>query len=184
MSRKPSLPQLVAVLELFARFHPARLGVLLGNVSVPDMLEISDLLQGFSGTMDLGVRISGGQQSTQAEKMICLTETVSGIIESIGGWGHIHRMTNEVKRDISPTWWQEAENYTTYITPGGQVHDGTGGMGRRLFSPDGRHGICERTIRRRFRKLLRIVAVKLISISPSGELTDLIREAPENRIPT
>lgn len=171
MSKKPSVAQVVAVLELLARFHPAGLGMLLGQVQPPTDDEIAELLGSFSQSSDLGVRISGGVSIPEPERIISLAGMFNGIIAAIGGWRHIWQMAREVRDDISPDLWREAVDYVTHIAPGGKIRDGAGGMGARLFQTngEGRHGIAERTARRRFRHLLRILAIKILSFPPDGD---------------
>ena len=166
---RPTIPQLLAVLELLARFHPARLGVLLGQVCPPDTEEIAELLSIFHTASDLGARISGGgNRLPEAERLLVLTETFICIVEAVGGWEHITATANQVKVEVTAAWWQSAHDYVTYITPGGHVRDGEGGMGERLFSPMGAHKTCIRTARRRFRQLMRVIAIKILSTKPDG----------------
>ena len=170
MDKKPTVAQVVAVLELLARFHPGGLGVLLGHVREPSGSEITAILSSFSEHSDIGVRISGGSAIPEAERIIMLEEIFFGIIDAIGGWEHVYRMTREVKDTISPAFWAEAADYATHIAHGGKIRDGSGGMGTRLFrtSGDGRHEISERTARRRFRNLMRIIALKILSFPVDG----------------
>jgi hypothetical protein len=168
--KKPAVSQVVAALELIARFHPGGLGVLLGQVREPGTSEIATILSSFSGRSDLGVRIAGGGGVAEAERVIILEEIFFGIIDDMGGWEHIYRMTREVMDTISPVLWAEAADYAAHIAQGGKLRDGSGGIGTRLFrtSGDGRYEICERTARRRFRNLLRIIALKILSFPVDG----------------
>ncbi|MDR1516259.1 MAG: hypothetical protein LBS45_11245 [Synergistaceae bacterium] len=170
MNKKPSMSQVVALLEFFARFHPAGLGLLLGQVEEPSATELRDIIYSFSSLSHLGVRISGGVFIPEAERVTGLYEIVMKIIDSIGGWEHIYKITLEVKSEVPPNLWRESADYAAHITPGGLVRDGEGGMGGQMFktSGGGRHGICERTARRRFRKLMRIIALKILSFPPDG----------------
>jgi hypothetical protein len=170
MSGRPSVSQIVAVLELFARFHPAGLGVLLGQVNEPDDTEIAGILLTFSGRSELGTRIAGGRPIPEAERIIMLEAALFGIIDGIGGWKHIYKMTREVRNTVSPAFWREAADYAAHITQGGTIRDGSGGMGTRLFrtSGEGKYDICERTARRQFRNLLRIIALKILSFPADG----------------
>jgi hypothetical protein len=169
VTRKPSTAQVVALLEFFARFHPAGLGLLLGGVRDPSAAEIADMIRSFSSQSDLGTRISGGLFIPEAERVAGLYEAITGIIDSIGGWAHIHEMAREVRADVSAGMWSEAADYAANIAPGGMVRDGAGGMGGRMFGAGaGRHDICGRTARRRFRNLMRVMALKILSFPPDG----------------
>jgi hypothetical protein len=170
MSKKPSISQVVALLEFFARFHPAGLGLLLGQVEEPSAAELTGIIYSFSSQSNLGVRIGGGLFIPEAERVTSLHGIVMDIIDSVGGWEHIHKITREVKNEVHPNLWRESADYAAHITPGGLVRDGKGGMGGRMFrtSGGGRHGICERTARRRFRNLMRIIALKILSFPPDG----------------
>jgi hypothetical protein len=170
MNKKPTVAQIVAALELIARFHPGGLGVLLGLVREPSASEIALILSSLSERGDIGVRISGGRAVGEAERILILGDIFFGIIDAIGGWEHICAMTREVRETISPALWAEAADYATHIAPGGRIRDGCGGMGTRLFcaSGDGRHEISERTARRRFRNLMRIIALKILSFPVDG----------------
>ena len=171
MKKQPTIAQVVAVLELIARFHPAGLGVLLGQVRAPESAEISEILLSFSERSYLGIRIIGGHEIPAAERLIFICETFFEIINAIGGWEHINRMTREVRDEVSDRFWQEAADYATHISPGGKVRDGRGGMGDRLYSTNGhgKYDICERTARRRFRNLMRIIALKILSFPVKGD---------------
>jgi hypothetical protein len=166
--KKPSISQVVAALELLARFHPAGFGLLLGQVNEPSPLEIADLLGSFSSSGCLGVRISGGAFVPEGDRIVGLCEIFMNIIESIGGWEHIYKTTREVKKDVHPKFWQVAVDYASHITPGGIVRNNDGGMSGRIFNTrgEGRHDICVRTARRRFRNLLRIIAHTILSFLP------------------
>jgi hypothetical protein len=170
VKNKPTIAQVVAVLELLARFHPAGLGVLLGQVREPEAAEIAEIIAAFSGRGYLGVRIAGGQEIPEAERLVVLGDIFFGIIEAIGGWEHVYRMTREVMREVSPSFWQEAADYATHIVQGGKIRDGCGGMGKRFFNTngEGKHEIDERTARRRFRNIMRIIALKILSFPADG----------------
>jgi hypothetical protein len=171
MKNKPTVAQVVAVLELLARFHPAGLGVLLGQVREPDATEIAEIIAAFSGRSYLGVRISGGREIPEAERFVVLGDIFFGIIEAIGGWEHVYLMTREVKDDIGPELWGEAADYAAHIVQGGKVHDGRGGMGKKFFrtNGEGKHDIEERTAKRRFRYIMRIIALKILSFPADGD---------------
>jgi hypothetical protein len=169
MSGQPTIGQIIAVLELFARFHPAGLGVLLGQVREPEAVEIAEIVTAFSDRGYLGVRIAGNRGIPEAERLVMLGDMVLGIIESIGGWAHVYRAAREVK-DTMSALWHVAADYATHIAHGGKIRDGSGGMGKRLFNANGggKYDIDERTARRRFRHLLWIIAIKIVSFPPDG----------------
>jgi hypothetical protein len=171
MSRKPSTAQVVAALEFFARLHPAGLGLLLGQVEDPSLEEIAEIFGALSQGSGLNARISGGRFIPDEERVILMCEILTGTVDAIGGWEHIHKMTREVKQDVHPEYWREMADYAAYVSPGGKVRDGLGGMGGRVFSSSGgaRHDTCIRTTRRRFRRFLRGIAVKILSFPPDGE---------------
>lgn len=171
-TKKPTVAQVVAVLELFARYHPAGLGVLLGQVQPPSTQEIAEIIDAFSGTGNLGVRISGGISIPDAERVLSITEAVTSIIDAIGGWDHIAAITRDLRNAYSPESWNEIADFAAHITPGGSIRDGGGGMGARLFGTDGysRHDISERTARRRFRHALRLLSMQILSRPPDGGL--------------
>jgi hypothetical protein len=170
MSRRPAIGQIIAVLELIARFHPAGLGVLLGQVREPEAAEIAELVTAFSSRSYLGVRIAGNRGIPEAERLVILGDIVLEIIKEIGGWTHVCRAAREVK-DTIPALWRVAADYTAHITQGGKIRDGSGGMGKRLFGANGesKYDINERTARRRFRHLLWIIAIKIVSFPPDGK---------------
>ena len=169
--QKPTIAQVVAVLELLARFHPAGLGLLLGQVREPEAAEIAEIIAAFSGRSYLGVRIAGGREIPEAERIVVLGDIFFSIIEAIGGWEHIYRVTREIKDDVGAGLWQGAVDYATHIIQGGKVRDGRGGMGKRFFNTNGeaKHEIDERTARRRFRALMRIIALKILSFPKDGD---------------
>jgi hypothetical protein len=168
---KPTIAQVVAVLELLARFHPAGLGLLLGQVREPEAAEVAEIIAAFSGRSYLGVRIAGGRAIPEAERFVILGDIFFSIIEAISGWEHVYRMTREVKDDVGPELWQEAADYAANIALGGKMRDGRGGMGKHFFNTNGagKHQIDERTARRRFRNLVRIIALKILSFPANGD---------------
>ncbi|MDR3165287.1 MAG: hypothetical protein LBU13_06885 [Synergistaceae bacterium] len=170
MKNKPTIAQVVAVLEILARFHPAGFGLLLGQVCEPEAAEIAAIIAAISERSYLGVRIAGGREIPEAERIVVLGEVFFSIIEAIGGWEHVYRMTREVMREVSPSLWQESADYAMHIAQGGKIRDGCGGMGKRFFntSGEGKHEINERTARRRFRNLMRVIALKILSFPVDG----------------
>ena len=169
MNKKPSFAQVVAVLELFARFHPDGLGLLLGNGREPDGLEIAEMISSLSPQSGLGIRVMGGRAIPEAERIITMSETVFEVINAIGGWDYIHKITREVAKDFGDKLWREAIDYSIYIS-----RQGNGNIRAEYQSPNnifntdgtGKHDICVRTARRRFRRLMRVITLKIRSFPP------------------
>lgn len=174
MTKRPSVSQVVAVLELIARYFGW--GIIFGRVNPPTALEIADLLDQFRSATDLGVRITGSAMIPEGDRAIILSETVTGIIDAIGGWEHLASVAGEIQAETPKDWWRVAEDYTTYIRPGGIIRSCTGrSMSARMFGVDGKHKINERTARCWFRRLLRMIAIHAISRPPEGAF-DLIAD--------
>ena len=171
MNKKPSFAQVVAVLELFARFHPDGLGLLLGNGREPDGMEIAEMISSLSPQSGLGIRVMGGRSIPEAERIITMPETVCEVINAIGGWDYIHKITREVSEDFGEKLWREAVDYSVYISRQGNGNiRGEYQSLNNIFNTDGtgKHDICARTAKRRFRNMIRVIALKIRSFPPNG----------------
>lgn len=159
---KPSVSQVVAVLELLIRFHPAGMSILAGHAPSED--EIRDIVRSIRTTDDLGARIMGRRKKNALELDVCMIDTVSWIIEGVGGWVNIRIAAEEYRNVMGPDLWREITDYVAFISPGGTIRDGAGGYGMKFFGAGGKHGITLRTARRRFRGLLRVIATKAMAM--------------------
>lgn len=164
--KRPSVSQVAAVLELLIRCHPAGMALLAGHEITAE--EIRGIVRSLKGGDALGVRIMGGVRVPAAERDLCLSETVLGVVEGIGGWPALWTAVEELRKEMPASWWREAADFVSFIRPGGVIRDGLGGYGGSFFGARGKHGIIIRTARRRFRELLRIVAVKTIASHAFG----------------
>lgn len=159
--KKPTVAQIVAVLELLIRCHPSGMALLVGHEITAD--EIREIVGSVGSSDDIGVRIMGGQKISTAERNLCVAETVLDVIDEIGGWENVWRSVEELRAEMPKGWWREVVDFVTFIRPGGAIRDGNGGYGGKFFGAKGKHGIVTRTARRRFRELLRVVAVKTVA---------------------
>ena len=111
--RKPSVEQLAAVLELIARHHPSGLCVLTGEDPAPSDVDLAELLASISSLSDIGFRVSGGVEIYQAEK--CVSNIISEIIEAVGGWEHIQKVTSDWV-EWNPEAWKVVLDHSIRVT--------------------------------------------------------------------
>lgn len=162
MANKPAVSQVVAVLELLIRFHPAGMSLLANYAPSED--DIRDLVRSIKTTDDLGVRVMGGHTTAPQERDVGIADAVVWIIDGVGSWVNIWIAAEEYRNIMGPDLWREITDYVTHIRPGGAIHDGAGGYGNKYFGARGRHDISLRTARRRFRDLLRVIATKAMAM--------------------
>lgn len=164
MKQKPTVARIVAALELVVRFYGW--GVLFGRTEPPTREELENLLDSSSYAADLGVRIMGGRKVPEAERELMRKETVSACIdtiEAVGGWPHVAESAESIRQETPKYWWRVVDDYATFIKPGGMIRSGDRSMSERLFGIDGKHKIDQRTARNWLRRLLRAIAIRVLS---------------------
>ena len=138
------------------------LAVLLGIAPPPGAVQMHEMRSGKK--VDYGVRIDGGEEVPQAQTILESVEDLEEIISGVGGWGEIHAAAMNFK-DEYPDQWKILETHALFIRPGGLMRDGQGGMSAILCR---RHNdITPKTLRRRYKKILRALAIFLLSWSYS-----------------
>ena len=103
MSGYKLLEQLTAVI-IMTMEYPRGLDVLMGKVPPPPAEDIAEMITTCSSSSDLGVRISGGKFSSEAERILMSEESFTGIIDAVGGWEHVNAVIRDWAENYSPTW--------------------------------------------------------------------------------
>ena len=103
MSGYKLLEQLTAVIIMVMEY-PRGLDVLMGKVPPPPAEDIAEMITSCSSSNDLGVRISGGKFSSEAERILMSEESFTGIIDAVGGWEHVNTVTRDWAESYSNTW--------------------------------------------------------------------------------
>ncbi|KEJ91119.1 hypothetical protein [Synergistes jonesii] len=138
------------------------LAILLGIAPPPGAVQMYEMLGG--NKVEYGVRIDGGEKIPQAQRILESVEHLEDIISAVGGWREIHAATLKFKADY-PDQWKILETHALFVRPGGLLRDGQGGMSAIICR---RHSdITPKTLRRRYKKILRALAIFLLSWSYS-----------------
>jgi hypothetical protein len=106
--------QLAAIIQMLISC-PNGLSMLLGRVSPPDSEQINEMILSFSPAgNDLGVRVDGGQNIPQAERLIYTAEAFCAVISACGGWGHIVEAARGYMK-VFPNEWAIIMDHTRWV---------------------------------------------------------------------
>lgn len=132
------------------------LAILLGNLPPLSAVDIFEMKRAEAGPVSdsLGVRITGGEVTNYADAILDSTERETRIIEDAGGWQPI-TSAFRLYRLEQPDNWNFFVEHTSYIRPGGSMHDGQGGMSIAL---ERKYCLSSKTMRRRRNRILRAIA--------------------------
>lgn len=161
MSRKITVTKLAGFFE-FVLSQELGIAILLGTVPAPDATEIAEMVRSCNTCPDIGIRVSGGTPIYQAESALLIAEPIEEIIHQAGGWEHITAAFRSYK-ETYPRQWIIISDHAMMIRKGGILHDGEGGMMKQM---EERHKMSQRALRRFRNKILRMVALYVLSWTP------------------
>ena len=162
MHDTPTLSEIMNFIKFIACFDNG-LAILLGRAEPPSAVTLHDLKKG--SQEEYGVHIDGGEGVPLAQNI--LENKFDEIVCFLGGWKNIARAFNDYRQQW-PETWELFAMYSTFVRPGGEIRDGKGGamamIGRRY------DGIVPKTVRRRRNKIVRTIALYLITHPREGEI--------------
>jgi hypothetical protein len=158
------MDDLVDLLELYLRYHPAPLRVLTDPAYEPTAEEIDPMLSALHPRGDPGVRIDGGESVPEAERRCVRFDEIERTILSAGGWPHIAKTVSDY-RDNCPREWKLLGAHVRWIRPGGVFRNGDGG---RLSGIAERLGLNQETVIRRRREIVQEMARNCLMESKDG----------------
>ena len=114
---------------------------------------------------EYGVRIDGGDDVPKAQNI--LENRAEEIVGYLGGWKNINQAFNAYRAQY-PETWTLFEMCALFVRPGGEFRDGKGGA----MSMIGQKydGIVPKTVRRRRDKIIKSIALYLITHPHEGEI--------------
>lgn len=153
-----TVSELIEFMNFILQKNEDGLAILVGAAPAPTALELYEMRSG--GQVDYGVRIDGGEGVPHAQSALESVEGIEEIISDAGGWKVIHLAFQEFRKEF-PEQYKFIENYSLFIRPGGIIRDGAGGMGAAL----GRKykGVTQKTLRRRYKRIMRTVAQYILA---------------------
>lgn len=165
------IDRLAGFLDWLIRYDEAGILILLGVEQTPSAYDLFLKKQQSGKTSELpGTRITGGERSELALRVLEATEYETSVIAEAGGWEAIISAARRYRAEL-PRRWRLLERHALLVKPGGDFHDGDGGMSQRVAEEAGIH---VRTVNRRRNKILHQIA-RFVYL-PNGEL----RDAPAN----
>lgn len=148
--------RLTRFLDWILQRNESGLAILLGNLPPLSAVDIFEMKRAEAGPVNdsLGVRITGGKVINYADAILDATEREACILEEAGGWKPINNAFRYYRVE-QPDSWKFFVEHTSYIRPGGSMHDGAGGMSSTL---ERKYGLSSKTMRRRRNRILRAIA--------------------------
>lgn len=148
--------RLARLLDWILQRNESGLAILLGNLPPLSAVDIFEMKRAEAGPASdsLEVRVTGGEVINYADAILDSTERETRVIKEAGGWQPI---TNAFRlyRAEQPLNWKFFAEHTSYIRPGGSMHDGQGGMSTAL---ELKYCLSSKTMRRRRNRILRAIA--------------------------
>ena len=162
MHAAPTLSEVMRFIKFIAGLDNG-LAILLGRMEPPSAVAMYDLKKG--PQTEYGVHIDGGGALPLAQNII--ENRYDEIVRWLGGWDNITRAFRDYRAQW-PETWELFAMYSTFVHPGGDIRDGKGGalamIGRRF------DGIVPKTVRRRRNKIIRTIALFIITHPHDGEM--------------
>ena len=156
MNGTPTLSEVVKFIKFVVTRCDDGLAILLGNVDPPSSVMLYELKRG--AQTEYGVRIDGGDDVPKAQNI--LENRAEEIVGYLGGWKNINQAFNAYRAQY-PETWTLFEMCALFVRPGGEFRDGKGGA----MSMIGQKydGIVPKTVRRRRDKIIKSIALYLIT---------------------
>lgn len=163
MNGTPTLSEVVKFIKFVVTRCDDGLAILLGNVDPPSSVMLYELKRG--AQTEYGVRIDGGDDVPKAQNI--LENRAEEIVGYLGGWKNINQAFNAYRAQY-PETWTLFEMCALFVRPGGEFRDGKGGA----MSMIGQKydGIVPKTVRRRRDKIIKSIALYLITHPHEGEI--------------
>lgn len=163
MNGTPTLSEVVKFIKFVVTRCDDGLAILLGNVDPPSSVMLYELKRG--AQTEYGVRIDGGDDVPKAQNI--LENRAEEIVGYLGGWKNINQAFNAYRAQY-PETWTLFEMCALFVRPGGAFRDGKGGamsiIGQKY------DGIVPKTVRRRRDKIIKSIALYLITHPHEGEI--------------
>ena len=164
------IPRLVAVIELLLQYHPKALRILVGEY-VPDLMELSEIVQAASEVEENAPNASGLPKSKQLANIV-RGESIQSVIDEVGGWEHLSEAVR-LYRDNFPKTWAIFVDHVFSVEPGRATRLEEQTQLKRIAD---KHGFCIATICEK-RKIVPEAIARYAEMAPRGELR-LLADGP------